>query len=286
MNNSVSITAIICNFNGAAYLKEAVVSVLAQKSLPDEFIIVDDGSTDDSIDIIKGIQLEAAGLITLIQHDKNRGQAAGMNTAFAASRGEILAFLDSDDIWFSDKLAALRKMYNAQPDAGLFQHNLKLIKDRDMTEELYMPAVMQGDVFELWRRYGTFPFFLPTSALAIRREVFAKVSPLPETLLISADSYMTRSAICFGPLASTLEPLGGYRRHNSNNVYGNDKHNGWQFFLDNVSPLLADFYQSHGIALPALIRPRQNGTVRNKLVDRIMDLNLRKIIHVLRTDKD
>ena len=282
MNNPVSITAVICNYNGGVYLKEAIDSVLAQKPLPDEFIIVDDRSTDNSIEIIRKVQREHPELITVIQHDENKGQAAGMNTAFASSRGEILAFLDSDDVWFPNKLAALCDAYRTQPDFGLFQHNLQIIKDNDITEELYMPAMAQGDVFELWQRYGTFPNFSPTSGLAIRREVYDKLAPLPEELKICADSFMTRSAICFGPLVSTLAPFGGYRRHSSNNVYGNSKFDGWQFVLDNVSPLLADFYQSHGFALPTDIRHRQKKTLKASFIDLVLDMNIRAIINKLR----
>jgi glycosyltransferase involved in cell wall biosynthesis len=285
MNNPVSITAVICNYNGGVYLKEAIDSVLAQKPLPDEFIIVDDRSTDNSIEIIRKVQREHPELIKVIQHDENKGQAAGMNTAFASSRGEIIAFLDSDDVWFPNKLAALCDAYRSQPDFGLFQHNLQIIKDHFNTEELYMPAMTQGDVFELWQRYGTFPNFSPTSGLAIRREIYDKLAPLPEELKICADSFMTRSAICFGPVVSTLAPFGGYRRHSSNNVYGNSKLDGWQFVLDKVSPLLADFYQSHGFALPAHIRPRHKIPEWKKLIDKVLDVNIRSIISLVRDIK-
>ena len=150
------------------------------------------------------------------------------------------------------------------------------MQDADITTEVYMPAMMQGNIFKLWHRYGTFPHFSPTSGLAIRREVFAELTPLPEELSICADAFVTRSAICFGPLISTLAPLGGYRRHSSNNVYGNNRIDGWQFFLNNVSPLLADFYQSHGFALPCHIRLRRNSIDWKSVVDKIVKLIIRK----------
>lgn len=276
MNASVSITAIICNYNGGVYLKEAIDSVLAQEHLPDEFIIVDDKSSDDSVEIIFEAQCQNPELIKLIQHAENKGQAAGMNTAYASSSGELLAFLDSDDIWFPGKLGALHDAYLTQPEFGLFQHNLQIIIDNDRTDELYMPAMIQGDAFELWYRYGTFPNFSPTSGLAIRRAVYDKLGHLPEELTIAADSYMTRSAICFGPVISKLEAFGGYRKHGSNNVFGNSKVDSWQFFLNNVSPLLSDFYQSHGFELRANIRSQRT------ILDRILDMNMRAILHDLK----
>ena len=276
MNASVRITAIICNYNGGVYLKEAIVSVLAQELLPDEFIIVDDKSTDNSVEIILEAQCQNPELIKLIQHAENKGQAAGMNTAYASSSGELLAFLDSDDIWFPGKLGSLHDAYLNQPEFGLFQHNLQIIIDNERTDELYMPAMIQGDAFELWHRYGTFPNFSPTSGLAIRRAVYDKLGHLPEELTIAADSYMTRSAICFGPVVSKLEAFGGYRKHGSNNVFGNSKVNSWQFFLNNVSPLLSDFYQSNGFELRAKVRSRRT------ILDRILDMNMRTILHDLK----
>ena len=276
MNASVRITAIICNYNGGVYLKEAIDSVLAQELLPDEFIIVDDKSTDNSVEIILEAQCQNPELIKLIQHTENKGQAAGMNTAYASSSGELLAFLDSDDIWFPGKLGSLHDAYLNQPEFGLFQHNLQIIIDNERTDELYMPAMIQGDAFELWHRYGTFPNFSPTSGLAIRRAVYDKLGHLPEQLTIAADSYMTRSAICFGPVVSKLEAFGGYRKHGSNNVFGNSKVNSWQFFLNNVSPLLSDFYQSNGFELRAKVRSRRT------ILDRILDMNMRTILHDLK----
>jgi glycosyltransferase involved in cell wall biosynthesis len=279
MNEPVTIAAVLCNYNGGDYLKEAIDSVLEQEYLPSEFIVVDDKSTDNSLDIINAAQQIHPELITLIQHDQNKGQAAGMNSAFTASNSDLIAFLDSDDIWFPGKLAALRDAYEGNPNFGLYQHNLQIIMDADVTDEMFMPAMMQGDVFEYWHRYSNFPNFSPTSGLAIRREVFTKLAPLPESLRISSDSFMTRSAICFGPLVSTMTPLGGYRRHSCNNVYGNTKHDSWKFFLNNVSPLLADFYQSHEFTLPDFVR---GGNNRRTTLDTFLDINLRAIMNKMR----
>lgn len=280
MNKAVSVTAVLCNYNGEQYLEEAIDSVLAQECLPDEFVIVDDSSTDKSVEIICQAKSKAPELINFIRHEENKGQAAGMNTAFEASDGEILAFLDSDDVWFTDKIARVCDAYMTEPDFGLYQHNLQIIRDGDLTEEMYMPALAQGDLFELWNRYNTFPNFSPTSGLVVRREVFAKLAPLPEGLRISSDSFMTRSAICFGPVFSDLKPFGGYRKHSFNNVYGNTEHDSWEYFLNKVAPLLADFYHSHGFSLPEVVRCCDH---KRTILDAFLDFNLRAIINKVKT---
>ncbi len=289
MINSVKITAVLCNYNGSTYLKEAIDSVLSQERLPDEFIIVDDKSTDISVEIIREIQSKHPALISLIEHSENKGQAAAMNTAFESSTGDLIAFLDSDDVWASRKLAAVCETYQSHPDFGLFQHNLQILRDHQDTGELFWPAMTQGDAFGLWIQHNKFPNFSPTSGLTIRREVFLKLSPIPKELSISADSYMTRTAICFGPLVSDLEPYGGYRRHSANNVFGNQDHDAWKFFLEKVAPHLAAFYTSQGFALPSHVRPRSpsrpqlNNHKRRSFGDRILDFNIRQILDKLKS---
>lgn len=279
MDKPVSITAILCNYNGEAYLKEAIDSVLEQEYQANEFIIVDDKSTDNSLDIIRKAYQDRPDVVTVLEHTENRGQAAGINTAVQSSTGDLLAFLDSDDAWFPNKLAILRDEYLSNPDFGLFQHNLQIIADSHVTDQVFMPAMLQGDVFELWERYGTFPFFSPTSGLAIRRDIFNKLAPLPEELTISADSYLTRTAICFGDLVSHLDALGYYRRHSTNHVYGNDSHNSRKYFLNVVSPLLAKFYKSKGFPLRAQIWSRRT------ILDKLMDTSVRAILQDLKLIK-
>lgn len=279
MNESVSIAAVLCNYNGGPYLKEAIDSVLSQEYMPSEFIIVDDCSTDNSVDIVNVARQKYPELITLVQHNENKGQAAGMNTAFNASSSDLIAFLDSDDLWFPKKLAALRDAYLANPGFGLYQHNLQILLDTVMTDECYSPAMSEGDVFELWRLKGIFPLFSPTAGLAIRREILQKISPLPSELTISSDSFLTRSAICFGPLVSSLTPLGAYRRHSSNNVFGNDSHNAVKYFHHVVCPLLAKFYELNGFAPPEVVRYFKS---QRQILNILLDVNLRAIIKILR----
>ena len=86
------ISVIITNFNYGHFLKACLASVAAQVRSADEVIVVDDGSTDGSADALA----ETAGVRVIAQ--KNRGQAAAFNAGFAASSGDIVLFLDADDV--------------------------------------------------------------------------------------------------------------------------------------------------------------------------------------------
>ena len=93
------VSVIIPNFNGALYLKEAVNSVLEQDYVTKEIIVVEDGSTDNSVELLKAFGPK----ISLIE-SKNKGASTARNIGISVAKGEYIAFLDSDDIWESNKL--------------------------------------------------------------------------------------------------------------------------------------------------------------------------------------
>ena len=99
MENNPLISVIIPNYNYARYLKEAIVSVQAQTYSNTEIIVVNNGSTDDSLHLLQ----QFGSQITLINQE-NLGQAGARNSGLAAARGDLIAFLDADDFWQNDKL--------------------------------------------------------------------------------------------------------------------------------------------------------------------------------------
>jgi len=103
MDKSLLISVIIPCYNGRAFIGEAIESVLAQTHTDWELIVIDDASTDDSKDIVK--KFCADKRIRLLENKKNLGIAKTKNKGIKISKGEILAFLDQDDIWQSDKLS-------------------------------------------------------------------------------------------------------------------------------------------------------------------------------------
>jgi glycosyltransferase involved in cell wall biosynthesis len=244
----MKISAILCNYNGGEYLRDAIQSILEQERPVDEFIIVDDGSTDQSREIIE--EFVASSTIRFIPHETNQGQAAGFNTAIAAATGDLLCFMDSDDLWFPQKVGIFETMAQENPDCVLFHHNLAIIQGDQQTDELFMSAMSQGDLYREWRKHIFFPYFAPTAGLAIRADIARKVLPVPENLKHSADSYLTRSTIAHGPVVCCYKALGGYRRHETNAVHGNTQLNTWTFFEQEVAPHLHQYYKSLGIWSP------------------------------------
>lgn len=111
-----TITAILPVYNGGRYLQESLRSVMSQTVLPDELIVVDDGSTDDSLSRLEA--MVPAPFPVRILKQTNRGQSAARNVAAKESHGDYLAFLDQDDRWYPRHLEVLAAALDANGEAG------------------------------------------------------------------------------------------------------------------------------------------------------------------------
>ena len=108
------VSVIIPNYNYSRYISEAINSVLAQTVTDIELIVVDDGSTDGSKEI-----LESYGTRIRAIFQQNQGVAAARNHGVRSSRGEYIAFLDADDFWFPEKIAKQIEVLAGDPELGL-----------------------------------------------------------------------------------------------------------------------------------------------------------------------
>ncbi len=109
------ISVILPTYNRARYLKRSIDSVINQHLQPDELIIINDGSTDNSTQVIKATCRRAEFPVRLLQQ-KNKGAAAARNTGILESRGDLLCFLDSDDWWDPAKIALQSAEHSKNPD--------------------------------------------------------------------------------------------------------------------------------------------------------------------------
>jgi glycosyltransferase involved in cell wall biosynthesis len=107
------VTCVIPVWNGARFLGEAIRSVLAQTYTPVEIVVVDDGSTDSSSEVARSF-----GPPVRCIRQENAGPCVARNTGLADARGELIGFLDADDLWDETKLARQWAVLRAHPEAG------------------------------------------------------------------------------------------------------------------------------------------------------------------------
>ena len=172
-----TISVIIPVFNRAATIRRAVDSVLAQKMsstrVPLEVILVDDGSTDSLSDALA----DYGSRVRLVRHECNMGAAAARNTGIAAASGDWVAFLDSDDVWFPDKIEAQLGAMRAHGwKASCTAYYFVRPARQDFVSPRYLTGVL-GLSELVW---GC--FVSPGSTLMCERPVFEAVGPLDTKL--------------------------------------------------------------------------------------------------------
>ena len=175
--NPPRISVIISNYNYAAYLKDAIVSVLKQSYPPHEIIVVDDGSTDHSKDIIEFYKDK----IKAIYLPQNQGQGAAFNAGFTVATGDIICFLDEDDYFLPQKLEAISQAWQQHPEATLFFHRAQTVDKKLKTtlkSFVFPHKLVQGDYreFILQHHESLLP---PTSCLCFTRDFLDRIMPLP-----------------------------------------------------------------------------------------------------------
>jgi glycosyltransferase involved in cell wall biosynthesis len=214
--SGLSVDVVIDNYNYARYLEKAVESALAQTHEHVNVIVVDDGSTDDSREI-----LSRYGDVLELVFKPNGGQASALNAGFARSRGDIVLFVDADDVLLPHAAALVASAFAADVDVVKVQYRMEVIDEQGRPRGIVKPHVhlplLNGDVR---RAELVFPFdlpWLPTSGTAFRAEALRRLMPIPEEQYrICADSYLVHLASLLGPVASLDAPGAYYRVHGGN----------------------------------------------------------------------
>ena len=205
------ISVIINNYNYAKFLKKAIASALDQGGVSAEVIVVDDGSTDDSEQVIRSFGDKVRSVF-----QENGGQAQAINVGVAIAKAPLLAFLDADDWWPADKLAQVVQAFDENPDAGLVYHRLQPVYSDGQRAFAAIPrSLCEGDLAPLLLSSGGRWPFPMTSSLSIRRDVWDRAGKIPETFRISADAWIAGVLPLIAPVVALPGALGYYRIHNN-----------------------------------------------------------------------
>jgi glycosyltransferase involved in cell wall biosynthesis len=212
------VSVIITNYNYGRFLNQAIESVLAQTYQNFELIVVDDGSTDNSREII-----ESYGERLLVIWQKNAGQGAAFNTGIERVSGEIVCFLDADDYFKKDKLEKVVNTFQKHPEWVQISHSWISVNAENQAIGKGGKTLSQGDVRNLLLERGRYAMGI-TSAIAYRSTVLKQVMPVPTQFFEvdgklyaeSADTYLTVTVPFYGEVGCINEPLMFYRMHGSN----------------------------------------------------------------------
>ena len=213
--DSPLVSVVICNYNYAGYISEAIESVLDQTYTDFELIIVDDGSTDNSVEIIN--HYSDPRIRKILQ--ENCGQAAAFNTGITLSSGKYIAFLDSDDYWSSNKLSLVMDTFSGTQGLSLVQHPLMVIDPFSVRRGRLHPKGLLTGKHDFLKKYiesNHTGFYSSTSGLVIPKAILDVILPLDQEWKICADVLITRPLPFFGKILTLENPLGFYRIHGQN----------------------------------------------------------------------
>ena len=204
------VSVIINNYNYGFFLPEAIESVLGQTYQNMELIVVDDGSTDNSREVIEFYK----NCLTAI-FQENAGQGEALNAGIAQSKGEIICFLDADDYFHEDKLAKVVAAFLDHPEWVQISHCWISVNREGLPVGRGSTMLSQGDVRNLLLKWGRYSMAI-TSGLAYRRAVLQQVLPIPTKRTEAADTFLTVTIPFHGEVGCINEPLMFYRIHGTN----------------------------------------------------------------------
>ena len=218
------ISIIIPTYNSAQYICEAIESVLNQTYKDFEIIVVDDGSTDNTKEVIKPYLNKIKYI-----YQQNSGPSAARNRGIKEAKGEYIAFLDADDIWLPQKLELQIKFMEKEKEVGLIFSDMILfnekgiIKNSFLKEKLFFnklsikplsstEKVIYDNVFNALLQEN----FIPTNTVIVKKECFNKVGFFDETLFSVEDRDMWLRIGLFYDIGFINFPLVLTRFHETN----------------------------------------------------------------------
>lgn len=198
-----AVSVCMATYNGAAYVEEQLASVLTQLGDADEVVVVDDGSSDDTVAMIRAV---GDPRVRVLESDQNAGYVRAFERALTQARGDYLLLCDQDDVWRPGRVAA---MVEALADAHVVAANLGTLGGEPRIrgpygqEDWHLRAAHsrrhRGNIVGVL--IGNRPYY--GSAMGLRREALTRVLPFPAFLVESHDLWIA----LYGNLARSITHL-------------------------------------------------------------------------------
>ena len=207
MPRAPRVSVVIPLYNGEAHIAETIDGVLAQTFRDYDLIVIDDGSTDGSPAVV-----QRYGDRVRYARQTNAGVSAATNTALSLARGDLIAFLDHDDVWLPSKLERQVAFLDAHPECGFVNCDMQYISKSGERVDRYLRGINPADPYvRLFQK----DHVIMCSTVMIRRSVYERAGGFDETFLavgLQEMEWMSRVVECTSP-GSVPETLVLYREH-------------------------------------------------------------------------
>jgi glycosyltransferase involved in cell wall biosynthesis len=206
MTDGHFVTVVVPCHNAAPFIADTIQSVLDQTRAVDEIVVVDDGSSDGSAAIA-----ESFGEPVRVIRQPNRGECAARNRGVQEARGDIIAFLDADDLWHPEKIERQLACFDAHPEVGavmtsvaIFEHDTRASRPFLNVNERVLGEATPRDMLAHW--------LINQSAIAVRGEI-ARSTPYPDGIADSGDMIQSVELRMKTEIGAVPEVLAFYRQH-------------------------------------------------------------------------
>lgn len=221
----MKISVAMCTYNGADFLSDQLESIIAQSRPPDEIVVCDDGSADDTRTLLEQFATTSPVPVALHFNEKNLGSVKNFEKAINLCTGDVIALSDQDDFWRADKLRLIEDSFRAAPQAGLVfsdaeivDENLKSL-ERRMWDEVAFDStkrrlVRSGRALEIliggWTVTG--------ATMAFRSEFVNLSLPIPDDIAMIHDGWIALIIAAVAEVLMIEEPLVKYRQHGKQQI--------------------------------------------------------------------
>ncbi len=218
----VTISVVIPTYNRCSVLTRAITSVAKQSYSADEVIVIDDGSTDDTRDVITQLKSTFSNLKIVYIKTPNRGVSAARNTGISASKNSWISFLDSDDEWLPKKLKLQVDALNSDCNLRIIHGNELWIKDGKHLNQKLIHKKSGGDIF----LESTERCLISPSAVLIEKKLLEEMNGFDEKFEVCEDYFLWLKITAKHTVGFVNEPIlkkyGGHDDQLSRKYFGMD----------------------------------------------------------------
>lgn len=221
MTSSISVA--LGTFNSARFIDEQLDSILSQTTVPDELVVADDGSNDDTLDRVERAVRGHGIELRILAGEGGLGVTRNFQRAVAATTGDVVVLCDHDDVWHPDRIAAVEPAFRRDPELLLLHSDARLVdaEGRPLGYSLFeslgvgaaeLDGIASGRAFELYLRRN----LVTGAATAFRRRLLETALPFPDEWV--HDEWLAIIAAATGVVAVSPEELLDYRQHGANAI--------------------------------------------------------------------
>jgi glycosyltransferase involved in cell wall biosynthesis len=203
------VSVAMATYNGSAYLREQLESIAAQTRPPDELVVSDDRSSDETLAILREFASGAPFRINLYQQPAKLGYPQNFSAALEQCSGKFVFLCDQDDVWMPEKIDSVLDCFHRAPQAVLVIHDLEICRS-DLT------AVGQTKIDRLANDYDLQRDYMTGAAMAVRGEFLRLCLPIPNLAGIGHDGWLNRCALAVKRKEVHHKKLTLFRRHDNN----------------------------------------------------------------------